>query len=377
MAGGGDLSTGSQGQVVAIPVSGGEERVIAADPTWTDVGEMSWIPDGSGVVAEVEQNYFHTHVWEVPYRGGKPRRVTTDLNSYHGVEITADGSTVVTQRMLQVSNLWIVRDGVPRQITSVGQGIGGGNVTVLPDGGFVYHSDQGGRWDVWVRDAYGENPRRLTAEANNANVSVSPDGTEIAFMSDRAGGLEIWKMPVSGGTPTRLTHDGFAAGPEWIGDEIFFRASGAEPGTLVLYRMPVSGGDAVQITHKNSWAPMVSPDGTRLMYHAYNADEGHNQIEIMELATGDVEHVIYLRQWEEAAWSPDGTAIHYSKHVDGQDNVWSHPFSAGDDTSGDVQITDFDDRIDILSIDWSPDGTTLALSRGTTSQDVVLLKGLR
>jgi Tol biopolymer transport system component len=227
-----------------------------------------------------------------------------------------------------------------------------------------------------LRDANGENPRRLTT-GRCAWPSPSPDGSQIAFVHDRGGGLDVWKVPVSGGTPTRLTHGGNATGPAWIGDEIFFRATGSEPGTIVLYRMPAAGGDAVQITHVNSWAPMASPDGTRLMYHAYNAEETHNQIEIMALATGEVEHVIYLRQWEEAVWSPDGTAIHYSKHVDGQDNVWSHPISAGDDTNGDVKITDFDDRIDILSIDWSQDGTTLALSRGKTSQDVVLLKGFR
>ncbi len=228
-----------------------------------------------------------------------------------------------------------------------------------------------------MRDANGENPRRLTTEWQNAWPSPSPDGSQIAFISDRDGGLDVWKMPVSGGTPTRLTHDGLSTNPEWIGDEIFFRARGSEPGTMVLYRMPAAGGDAVQITQVNSWGPTVSPDGTRLMYHAYNAEETRNQIEIMALATGEVEHVIYLRQWEEAVWSPDGTAIHYSKHTDGQDNVWSHPISAGDDTSGDVKITDFDDRIDILSIAWSQDGTTLALSRGTTSRDVVLLKGFR
>ena len=34
-------------------------------------------------------------------------------------------------------------------------------------------------------------------------------------------------------------------------------------------------------------------------------------------------------------------------------------------------------RVDILSIHWSPDGSTLALSRGTTSRDIVLLKGFR
>ncbi len=78
-----------RGRVIAIPASGGEERIVADDPTWTEVGEMSWLPDGSGVVAEIEQNFLHTHVWEVPYRGGKPHRVTTDLNTYHGVEITS------------------------------------------------------------------------------------------------------------------------------------------------------------------------------------------------------------------------------------------------------------------------------------------------
>jgi Tol biopolymer transport system component len=97
----------------------------------------------------------------------------------------------------------------------------------------------------------------------------------------------------------------------------------------------------------------------------------------MELATGEVEHVIYLSQWEEATWSPDGTAIHYSKHIDGQDNVWSHPIDAGDDTSGDTKITDFDDRLDIFWMYWSHDGSSLALSRGKTSRDVVLLKGFR
>jgi Tol biopolymer transport system component len=377
MVGGDDASDGMRGRIIAIPASGGDERIVADDPTWTSIGEMSWLPDGSGVVVEIQQNFIHNHVWEVPYRGGKPHRVTTDLNGYHGVEITADGKTIATQRMLPVFNLWIARNGEARQLTSVRTGWGAGGVRVLPDGGFVYYSDQGGRWDIWVRDANGENPRRLTTEGQNAAPSPSPDGSQVAFMSDRAGGLDIWRVPVSGGVPTRLTHDGVAVEPEWIGDEIFFRGRGAEPGTMTLFRIPAAGGDAVQITHVTSWMPRVSPDGTRLLYHAYNAEETHNQIEIMALATGEVEHVVYLKQWEEAAWSPDGTAIHYSKHVDGQDNVWSHPISAGDDTSGDVKITNFDDRIDILSIDWSQDGTTLALSRGTTSRDVVLLKGFR
>ena len=175
-------------------------------------------------------------------------------------------------------------------------------------------------------------------------------------------------MPLSGGTPRRLTDDG---------NEVFFRARGSKPGTMVLHRIPVAGGESVQVTEGNSWGPRSSPDGTRLTYHTYNADEGHNQIEIMELATGVVEHVIYLRQWEEAAWSPDGAAIHFSKHVDGQDNVWSNPISAGDDTSGDVQPTDFDDHIDIHAMIWSGDGRTLAPSRGKTSRDIVLLKGFR
>jgi Tol biopolymer transport system component len=252
-----------RGQVTAIPLTGGEEKIVATDPTWTNVHEMSWLPDGSGVVVEVEQNYFYTHIWEVPYRGGEPHRVTTDLSTYHGVEITADGGTIVTQRMLQVQNLWVVRNGEPKRLTSVGRGVAADGIRFLPDGRLLYNSDQSGSWDIWIRDPDGQNPRRLTTEANNGAPSPSPDGSEIAFISDRSGGLAIWKMPVSGGTPTRLPHDGISLQPEWVGEEIFFRARGPQPGTMVLYRMPAAGGDAQQVTQKNSWAPDLSPDGTR------------------------------------------------------------------------------------------------------------------
>jgi Tol biopolymer transport system component len=375
--GGQEVAGGIHGHVVALPADGGGERVFASNPTWTSVGEMSWLPDGSGVVAEVEQNYLFNHVWEVAYPGGDNHRVTTDLNSYHGVEITGDGNTIVTQQMLRVSNLWTVVDGEHRQLTSVGRGSAADNVKVLPDGRFVYHADQGGRLSIWIRDADGKNARRLASEGANAVPCPSPDGTEIAFVSDRAGDLDIWKMPVSGGAATRLTDVNFAVDPVWIGTEIVFLGGDVQSGTTVVYKIPDAGGEPEQITSFNSWNPAGSPDGTRLMYNIYNTEEDHAEIEIMVLATGEVENAIYLRDWEEIAWSPDGTAVHYSKHVDGQDNIYSHPISAGDDTSGDVKITDFDDRIDILSLDWSDEGTTLALTRGKTSRDVVLIKGFR
>jgi hypothetical protein len=68
--------------------------------------------------------------------------------------------------------------------------------------------------------------------------------------------------------------------------------------------------------------------------------------------------------------TPDGEGIAYldSRAM----NVWSFPLAGG----APQQLTHFTDRA-IESFAWSADGTRLAVLRTTTTNDIVLLKGLR
>jgi hypothetical protein len=74
--------------------------------------------------------------------------------------------------------------------------------------------------DVWIADANGANPRRLTTHAaHDDDPRFSPDGQWIAFTSNRMGNNDIFVVPVTGGEPRQLTwHTGNDAVQYWTPD---------------------------------------------------------------------------------------------------------------------------------------------------------------
>ena len=71
-------------------------------------------------------------------------------------------------------------------------------------------------------------------------------------------------------------------------------------------------------------------------------------------------------------WGMDGRSLLYTKNEGGVDNIWSQPIAGGTPK----QITHFNSEV-ISSFDLSRDGKRLVMSRGTSKQDVVLIRDLR
>jgi len=60
--------------------------------------------------------------------------------------------------------------------------------------------------DLWVMNADGTNPRRLTVdEGIEGEPCFSPDGKLIAFSAQYDGNTDVFVIPVEGGLPVRLT----------------------------------------------------------------------------------------------------------------------------------------------------------------------------
>ena len=78
-----------------------------------------------------------------------------------------------------------------------------------------WESDDGG-WEVWLRNADGTHPRKLTDNAvNDWAPAWSPDGTRIAYCSGMNDRYEIWVMDANGSNARRVTHlvyEGLAPG---------------------------------------------------------------------------------------------------------------------------------------------------------------------
>ena len=98
-----------------------------------------------------------------------------------------------------------------------------------------------GNPDIWVMNADGSQPQRLTTEASeDVTGAWAPDGGSIVFCSNRTGDLQLWRVPAGGGSAVQFTREGGFA-PRLSPDGKYFyylksRANGE------LRRIPVSGG---------------------------------------------------------------------------------------------------------------------------------------
>ncbi len=77
-----------------------------------------------------------------------------------------------------------------------------------PDGNkvaFMSIGRGGNNWEIWVMNADGSNPQRLTENGSNDGLPTwSPDGQSIAYVSDQGGVWGIWAMNVDGSNQRKV-----------------------------------------------------------------------------------------------------------------------------------------------------------------------------
>src|SRR5207249_3829664 len=139
-----------------------------------------------------------------------------------------------------------------------------------PDGKrIVFESDRSGYGDLYVMNADGGTPRRLTRTAAlDFSPSWSPDGSRIAFVSNLGGNLDLYTIRTDGRGLRRLTSAvGFDLYPSWSpnGKQIVFASSRDIQGGRIseIYVMDADGRNAQRLTHNlvDDWLPSWSPDG--------------------------------------------------------------------------------------------------------------------
>ncbi|WP_028064751.1 TolB family protein [Solirubrobacter soli] len=239
---------------------------------------------------------------------------------------------------------------------------------------------------VFLINPDGTGERQLThpgpAEVDD-QPDFSPDGREIAFerCDSSTGACSVWRVNVDGGAATkvrircRLKPVCEAGVPSWTrdgrivaqlsegrvkqhGDVDQIERSSivvAEPrsafGKTIISRDHFTGDTA---------QPMVSPDGTKVVYMRWNSwrtrpklgralhvvgidGRGDHRVTPWSLGAGD-----------HAVWAPDGRILFRS--FDGQDDKQSDFWNVAADGSGLKQLTHFKAPTLVLSASYSPDG---------------------
>lgn len=366
--------------VTTFQISDGAERRVT-EARWNDVRQLSWLPDGSGLVLSANEGELSpAQIWTLSLPAGEVRRVTNDLNTYLGASVTADGSALVTVQTDRVPNVWVAPTGDAaraRQITTgSGKFDGFYGLSWAPDGRVVYASLAGGGWDIWVMNADGSGQRQLTAGArSNYGPSVSPDGRYVVFVSNRAGSaFNIWRMEADGSNPVRLTSGRGENFPHVMPDGrwvIYATVGGGQD--AAVWKIPIDGGEPVRLTNRPASWPFVSPDGKSFVCTYGNSPFNANTIAVVPIEGGEPTRVYDIAPTFRAntVWLPDNRGIAYLDARTGTTNVWVQPLVGGKP----VQLTDFT-ADHVAAFDWSRDNRLVA-TRSVETTSVVLIKDFR
>jgi Tol biopolymer transport system component len=156
-------------------------------------------------------------------------------------------------------------------------------------------SNRTGRFGIYqVRAAAGESLIPLLSDSGaNVQAALSPDRTRIAFSSDRAGTFDLYVMDADGSHPRRITSRAGSEGePVWTPDgaRIIYTASPGG-GLSQLHVVGADGAEDRPLTASpgGNHSPDLSADGRSITF--VSARDGSQDIYVMDAAGGEARRI--------------------------------------------------------------------------------------
>lgn len=250
--------------------------------------------------------------------------------------------------------------------------------SVSPDGSQIAFVADGG---IWTVASNGGDAHLLVADdgGNDSRPLYSPDGKQLAFQSDTGGeGSGIYVLDLASGALRRLTWaDGSNQLDAWSRDSqwIYLSSSRDNVGGMAgVYRVRASGGTPMPVSlesYRNESMAAPAPDGASLAlvgggmgdWQWWRHGRSHIDEGAVWLLRDDGSHQ-YTRLTPDNAraewpmWAPDGRTLYYMSDRSGSENIWRVPLGGGNQTA----LTSFTDGR-VLWPSMSASGNLLAFER--------------
>jgi Tol biopolymer transport system component len=251
---------------------------------------MAISPDGRTVAFCRVLQTIGCELFVMPAAGGEARQLTNDHAMIYGMAWTPDDREVVFASTRQNSlRLWRIpalpenRRGVfksPKPVEAAGEGAS--YPSISQNGRLAYQHDTR-NWDILraeitVGEAGSNNrlglPTPVIASTRiDTAPAWSPDGTKIAFVSDRSGYSELWICDADGSNPVKLTAlDGpRVISAQWSSDSerLIFSALTGPNGNPEGYTINAKGGPPKRIStpdHRSMTFPIFSLDSGSIYF---------------------------------------------------------------------------------------------------------------
>ena len=365
-------------QLNEFTVGTGAVRTLFA--THGSLGRPHWLPDGDALLVPMreESGGAQGQLWKISYPSGEAQRLTNDLTDYSfpWLDLTADGSTVVTVETTVSSDLWNAPGGDSThatQITSGGPAIVG--VSMLgTDRVLVANRNR----ELFTASYDGS--ARTQVAGSDRNILFAwgcGDGKHIVYSVPRGNASDIWRMDADGSNQLQLTHDKSTLLPVCSRDGSTVTFDYEDQ--LSTWRMGIDGSNPTSLGLHNQTAPVVflSRDNKLVLYRVGHPDAPQLRDQMVSVPVAGGPPVFSFDVPLGTAqnfphWSPDDRGVDMVLVRGGAANIWRQPVPSGTMK----QITNFPSGL-IRSFNWSPDGKTLFLARGSVSSDIILLKSAK
>lgn len=279
------------------------------------------------------------------------------------------------------------------------------NVTMSPDGAWVFYSQSELDWDDNKRNEEhylvatdGGEAIHFIGDGGGSAFRFSPDGEHLSFLRSVDDDRQIFRISLSGGEARQLTdhHNGIVS-YRWSpdGSEIFFTAdeamsdeeqeeydagadafyvregpNGRERGSWRnLWVFSLSSREEARLTDEELVVRAfdVSPDGSRVVFAAVRQDLDNyfylSELYLVDTPSGQVVRLTDNNASESnPLWAPDGRTIAYHAPSDGEFDL-THGFVwIMDVDTGEKRKLEGQRQGQISSLAWMPDGESLLFS---------------
>lgn len=322
------LLQGEKGDILALPLPGGEPRRILDKAI--DVGIF---PDGS-IVYAVSRQDGGSDLFIADKDGSNPRKIQSSPDLIHGVAASPDGRQIVVWKLPKNSkNGFIIqfleKDGTPGRVISWNAAGGDGTFGLSPDQKYLFYTSAlGYQWDMWAipfsRGLFhrSSGPIRLTSgPLSYQGVNSSPDGSRIFTrgMKQRA---ELVRFDM-------VTHQFLPFLPGLSATEPHFSADGKwmtyiSVPDFSVWRCRIDGSERMQLTFPPMIAsyPRFSPDGSKISFTS------SERASFVVDASGGQPRKIADGAFE-SEWSPDGKSVIFTRNKNGIPSIQSLDLATG------------------------------------------------
>jgi TolB protein len=255
----------------------------------------------------------HKEIWAMDYDGSNQRQLSHLGSISLSPRISPDGSRLAFSSLTKSGwEIMMYSLDLNRMISF--PHFGGTNLSPAWSGDgtkLAFSSSRGGEPQIFVVDASGGNPRRLTS---SKGPDVSPvwnrkTGAQMAFVSGRTGLPQIYTMEADGTNQQRITDQGYAVSPGWAPNGQFLtfawvrRYGPGEPGASDIYLMDIASKQFVQLSHdggRNDF-PSWSPDGRHIVFQSSRS--GKEEIWMMLADGTKIQQLTFTGRNTQPNWS--------------------------------------------------------------------------